>query len=171
MTKELCVQPKESRKEDLKAEVEEKKTKLFHGIPHTVQTVHCTGLMCLYIHLFLFFYTTHFFFFLLYLSELHIFLWFHFLKTCNSLTQVEFCHAGGGDGGRGQCDFYPEVWSPIVTNQVLDSPHTYPAGFTGKMSPLLLRLAGLLLIMVWQAAAQALGEGRKDSRLSHGADT
>ena len=60
--------------------------------------------------------------------------------------------------GEGQHDFYPEVRSPIVTKKVQESLHTYLAGFAGKMSPFLLRLVGLLLIIVWQAAAQALGE-------------
>lgn len=58
-----------------------------------------------------------------------------------------------------------------MTKKVLDSLHTYLAGFAGNMSPFLLRLVGLLLIIVWQAAAQALGEGRKDSRLRHVGDT
>lgn len=73
-----------------------------------------------------------------------------------------------GEGG--QHDFCPEVRSPIVTKKVLESLHTHLAGFAGKMLPCL-RLAGLLQIIVWQAAGQALGEGRKDSRLSHGGDT
>lgn len=67
--------------------------------------------------------------------------------------------------------FAPLLGVPVWPESPGLSPHTYLVGFTGNIFPFLLRLAGLLLMAIWPAAAQALVDGRKDSSLSDMGDT